>query len=339
MVTSSPSAAVVQRGKKYILSLDGFPGRYRVHYAAGPAYDEQVMAAEAAGGSTTLKAPTDKRLLFSVSSEAGRAQHTATRLVEGAGISNLRDLGGYAAQDGRRVRWGLLYRGAGPYDLNRAEQQYLQSLGLGTVFDLRSRAEVADAPDMVPQGAEYLNVSGIPAMDEGEDMAGNLNMQELVVECMKNPEMLAYMSDYLPNAYRIMARRTEAFARLFATLLAKPGQPILFHCSAGKDRTGMSAACILRVLGVPHETVMQDYLLSNEYRAAVNRRLFAKMRLVVHKKEVFAVLKQSLEVRAGLLQSTFDLIDEEYGGFEAFAHKSLGLTDGDIETLRGIYLE
>lgn len=338
MQTPTLNAEVTQRGQKYVFMLTGFEGSCSINYRPGPDYKDNVLATEAKNGLISVKAPANKRLLFTITDENQNALHTATRLVKGAGIPNLRDLGGYTTTDGRRVRWGILYRGPGLFDLTKAEKQYVQTLGLRTVFDLRSRMEVDDAPDWVPNEAEYLNFSGIPTMDE-EEHGGNLDMKSLVLQSMKDPNMLAYLRDYLPNGYCTMAKRTTAFSELFNILLQKPGQPILFHCSAGKDRTGVSAAFILRALGVSQDVIMQDYLLSNTHRAAVNRPLLFKLRLATRNKQVYEVLKESLLVSPELLQATFDTIDKEYGNFNTFLDKGLGITAAGIKTLQDTYLE
>jgi protein-tyrosine phosphatase len=338
MPTPTLNAELTQRGQKYVFILTGFEGSCSINYHPGPDYKDNISAAKTKAGLISVKAPINKRLLFTITDESQHTLHTATRLVKGTGIPNLRDLGGYTAADGRRVRWGILYRGPGLFDLNKAEKQYMQTLGLRTVFDLRSRIEVGDVSDWVPEKAEYFNFSGIPTMDE-EEHGENLDMKSLVLQSMKDPNMLAYLRDYLPNAYRTMAQRTTAFSELFSILLQKPGQPILFHCSAGKDRTGVSAALILRALGVSQDVIMQDYLLSNTYRASVNRPLLFKLRLAARNKQVYEALKEGLLVSPELLQATFDTINESYGSFDAFLGKSLGLTSADVKALQDTYLE
>ena len=111
MQTPVLNAEVTQRGQKYVFMLTGFKGNCSINYSFGPNYNDNILAAETKTGLASVKAPTNKRLLFTITDETQNTLHTTTRLVKGAGIRNLRDLGGHSTADGRRVRWGILYRG------------------------------------------------------------------------------------------------------------------------------------------------------------------------------------------------------------------------------------
>lgn len=267
---------------------------------------------------------------------------TRKELGKKAGIINFRELGGYQTDDGKSVRTGAIYRGQHLSALSDKGKQFVDDLGLGTILDFRSESEAEKEPNYVPAGAEYIRIPGIASMDENMaqyNKGGNLNMQDLILQAKGDAEGIALLRGYLKESYREMALRPDAFAALMRLLLEKPDKPLLFHCTAGKDRTGVGAALILSVLGVPRQTVLDDYLLSNRFRRAEVRRTMWKMRIFVRDRQLADVVEQMLTVRPELIGATFSAIDEQYGGFEAFVAKGLLLTREDVKTLKARYLE
>jgi len=131
---------------------------------------------------------------------------------------------------------------------------------------------------------------------------------------------------------------TPQFKAFIQEVLAAKGQPVLFHCTAGKDRTGFAAAILLRILGVPQETVMQDYMLSKPYALEARSRDIFILRLT--KGEVTAGVVEKLSgVDATYLEAAFATIDAEYGSFENYVRDGLGLNDADVAALRASLLE
>lgn len=127
--------------------------------------------------------------------------------------------------------------------------------------------------------------------------------------------------------------------RAYAALLEQmDGAPILYHCTAGKDRTGWASAVILTLLGVPRETVMADYLASNSYLRAKNER--AKEMLAKSGSPIDpSYLEPVLTVRASYLEAAFDEVAKRYGSFDAYVRQGLGLGDAEIEGLKSAYLQ
>jgi protein-tyrosine phosphatase len=131
---------------------------------------------------------------------------------------------------------------------------------------------------------------------------------------------------------------TPQFKVFVREVLAAQGKPVLFHCTAGKDRTGFAAAVLLRLLGVPQEIVTQDYLLSQANILSGHARDLALGRLMFGTAAV-RVVEGLLSVNAAYLQAAFDTIDSMYGSFDAYARDGLGLHDTDIAALRAALLE
>ena len=260
----------------------------------------------------------------------------AERRIALAGTPNFRDLGGYETADGRHVRWGQVFRSGALVDLTPADRATVDALGIQLVCDLRSDSEVETDPDP-DLGAEALRLA---VTDESVDVQAITDAVLVGDLDQISPDLLLdgmpAIATEFPDAWRTLVQRVADEA----------SRPTNVHCSAGKDRAGWASALILRALGVPEETVMEDYLLSNDYLAASNEDTLAQVRTVVAgvqgvpEDEVdLSNLEALLEVRPEYLQAAFDAVDEQYGSFEAYLTDSLGLTQAEIDALRDDLLE
>ncbi|MBD0273525.1 MAG: tyrosine-protein phosphatase [Acetobacteraceae bacterium] len=179
------------------------------------------------------------------------------RVVALQGCSNLRDLGGYRAADGRRVRFGRVFRSASLAALTDADLSAFAATGIRTVCDLRGEREAARAPSRLPAaGPGAPEVVRLPIEPRvGASLRDLLAREEATGEDtyeLLRAAYAAYATDHLPR-----------YRALFDLLLREERLPLLFHCSAGKDRTGFGAALLLTALGVPRETAIADYLATN----------------------------------------------------------------------------
>lgn len=257
-----------------------------------------------------------------------------------SGLTNFRDIGGYATADGKTVRKGRIFRGAALFGLNEENKAFVDKLGLKTVLDLRSQNEVDAAPDEVPFGARYVHSSGILSLDDAPGgPGGNLDMRGLLMSSNGGEGVLAQLQQYMLGGYREMALHPTAFSTAFQLLLQPDGAPLFFHCTAGKDRTGVCAAYILRVLGVPMETVMEDYMASNHHRKQVVEEALAQLRQKMGGDTAAEAMRAMLTVHESYLAENFAVIDETYGGFEEFQQQALGLAPADVAALKEAYLE
>ncbi len=266
----------------------------------------------------------------------------ATRAIE-LPLSNFRDLGGYETMDGRKVKWGYLYRSGHLHKLTEEQLLFLDRMGLKTVFDLRSQSEVQREPDQLLPDWEYINQPALPNLEDhlkgGPASGTSLDPVDVIKMLVHQPNMKEGMQNFLKEAYRSMAEDSTAFASLFQQLLKRPLDPLVFHCSAGKDRTGISAALILMALGVPKETVMQDYLASNYYRQKENHYLVNKIKEHIKDKELLVLFSSLLGVSESLFNTTFSLIEKKYKNIEAYFEKELALSEKDRLVLQELYLE
>lgn len=263
--------------------------------------------------------------------ENERASH---RLLNFEGIANFRDLGGYRTAEGKSVRWGVLYRSGQLGDASQADLQVLGRLALQAIVDFRSDAEKTEAPGPFPDSANPALVD-IPIMDAGDET--------VLVEIMRRVEEGDF-SGFDPDAIMENANRQLAnsfapqFAKFLQVVLAAGGKPVLWHCSAGKDRTGYASALLLRLLGVPEEVILEDYMLS-EGPSQAGRRQELMMLRVFKGKEAADKLAVLLSVKKSWLRAAFDEIDRRYGNFDAYRSEALGLSTDDIHRLQASLLE
>jgi protein-tyrosine phosphatase len=244
---------------------------------------------------------------------------------------NFRDVGGYVTVDDRRVRRGLLYRSGALHAVTDNDLARLADMGIKLVCDLRSHEEVQDEPDRLPPNVRHQHMP-LQSTDE------NLDRRNRLFALLFNRRKLAGM---MPEFYRRVI--IDQNARLYGSLLrqfADPANlPAVVHCTAGKDRTGVAAALLLTVLGVPEETVVADYALSNRhYRHFYeygNRAVQSLARLGIRAEHIQPLLIAHPQTIRGTLAH----IRERYGGIESYLREAAGLDEVTLARLRSTFLE
>ena len=260
-------------------------------------------------------------VLLPVAVEAQQKQASG-REVALEGAVNFRDLGGYATTDYRRIHTGRIYRAGDISRLTDADMQELERRKIYTVIDFRSEDESAAAPDRLPTGADYLPLS-----------AGSANMTDWDVftggRSSGTDVMIAFYSDI--SAFR------EKYRPFFRKLLMLPDtSAVVFHCSAGKDRTGIAAALFLYALDIPIETIMNDYVASNYYRKAENEKIIDFM---VHEQKIDRKMAtEIMEANPLYLEATFQALKKQYGSIDSFIYKELGMNEAAKLRLREKFL-
>jgi protein-tyrosine phosphatase len=238
------------------------------------------------------------------------------RIVSLEGGSNFRDLGGYRTRDGRRVRRGLVFRSAHLGGLTDNDRGALAALRVRTIVDLRGVNEAAETPHAIAG----LDVEVVPAAIEprvGERLRAALD------EGRATPEVVA---GYMTEHYRdYPGRAVPAFRTLFGALATASRRPLVFHCTAGKDRTGFAAALLLTTLGVPWPTVVDDYLHTNAvWTGHVGRY-----------PELDPATRAALiEARADYLEAAFAALRDAHGEVETFLAAALGVGADARQRLR-----
>jgi protein-tyrosine phosphatase len=240
-----------------------------------------------------------------------------SRLLNSA--SNFRDLGGHTGLDGQRVRRRRVYRSDHLAGLTPEDRATLQALGITHRIDFRGVAESATLPSEVA-GLTTLALSIEPTVVH--------RVQEMLAahQVPTEAETVALMC----QTYRGFAREgAPVYARFFRHLLEQP-TPLVFHCTAGKDRTGFAAALLLSALGVSRDDIVQDYLLTN--------RLYVRSPLVEARGPTH-VMDVLWSVQPAFLDAAFTTIEQEFGGLPRYLEGPMGLDPTALARLRTSLLE
>ncbi|MBR0681744.1 tyrosine-protein phosphatase [Roseomonas eburnea] len=242
------------------------------------------------------------------------------RVLPLEGASNLRDLGGWQAAGGRRVRHGMVFRSAALHGLTDVDLAQLGRTGLRTVCDLRGAREATRAPSRLPPGAEPhpLPIEPFVGASLKDMLERGAATGEGATDLLRQA-YLAYATDHLPT-----------YRQLFALLLEEERRPLLFHCSAGKDRTGLGAALILTVLGADRATVMADYQATDRFW----RRDHPLPQDVPR-----AAAEAILATHPALLHEALDAAISRFGSVEGLAREGLGLDRAALAELHSALLD
>ena len=235
------------------------------------------------------------------------------------GASNFRDVGGYLTQNGRRVRHGQVFRSDHLAGLTADDERRLQALGVSHSLDFRGVAEFTATPYDIP-GVQRVALTIEPTVVA--------RMQALVAQGIEptTEETVELMRE----TYRdFVNRNADTFGRFLTHLLEQP-TPQVFHCTAGKDRTGFAAALLLSALGVDQATIEHDYLLTNQlYRR--DPRLEGKG--PAH------VMKVLWQVQPEFLHAAYEAVDAQHGGMQNYLHGAIGLSPQELVELKRMLLE
>jgi len=231
------------------------------------------------------------------------------------GAPNFRDLGGYATRDGKHVVPGLVFRSEKLSELTPGDVARVKALGIRNMIDLRTAEERRREPDAWRAPAVYESPK--------PDLATTLGIRD------PNATAEASRARMIKNYEQMPALYVDEYSTMFRRLVAG-GAPMIVHCTAGKDRTGVASALLLTALGVPRSTVVADYVLTNE-------------RLVIRSASVQPVSLSGLSADSrkvlmsadpAFINAALDSVDRQYGSIEGYLKQALGLTDRDIATLR-----
>jgi protein tyrosine/serine phosphatase len=243
--------------------------------------------------------------------EGAPSRHIA---LEGA--VNFRDLGGYRAADGRHVRWRTLFRADGLSNLTPADHAVIRRLGVATVVDLRTTFEVERGRfpvEEIPVGFHHVPL----------------------LEAVPEAEAFERAPGFLATQYReIAAQAAPRIGEILRLLARRHAHPVVVHCTAGKDRTGVLVAVLLGILGVDDETIVADYALSARAMATLRQRLAERY------PEARPQIEQATELFSAEPSNISSLLTDlrrRHGSIDGYA-RSAGVGDGELAALRDVLL-
>lgn len=244
-------------------------------------------------------------------------EHERDRWIALRGCYNFRDLGGYATRDGRKVRWRRLFRSDGLHGLTVDDVEQLHTLGLSVVIDLRATNEI----ERDGRGTLF---------DTGQVS----HHHHPFVDRVEPQDLSSYPADPVVHYPGIIDTARPAITAIFDALSREETYPAVFHCVAGKDRTGITAALVLRVLGVPDEVIVQDYALTE---LAMERRL-AAVRTSEPTEEAnpyASTPRHVLRAESETMARTLTMIDATYGSTQGFL-ETCSVTQTQLANVRDL---
>ncbi len=271
------------------------------------------------------------RHYFYLQSERGEAIILAERQLTLQGSPNFRDLGGYQAGDGRRLKWGRLYRSSKISNLTDMDMQYVRRLGLTLICDFRQVIEQELEPSQL-HGENSPLLASLP-VTPGSNTSFLENLHNGIIAVQDAAGFMEEINrDFVIN-------QMPQYAEMFQLLLAGD-QQLLIHCASGKDRTGVGAALILDVLGVSEETIVNDYLLTNKYLPIEQEVERLSKEFTDHTGGAISkeVLRPMLEVRPEYIRACFEEIRKRYESKEHFYETALSLDTAKVTRLKDRYL-
>ncbi len=271
------------------------------------------------------------RHYFCLRSEQGETAIIAERRLSLREAPNFRDLGGYQTRDGRRLKWGKLFRSGKLSRLSDIDMQYVRRLGITLVCDFRQVVEQELEPTWL--GEESANLLASLPIKPGSSTNFIENLHDGIIAVEDAAGFMEAMNrDFV-------ASQLPRYAEMFQLLLAGD-QQLLIHCASGKDRTGFGAALILDVLDVEESSIVDDYLLTNTYLPIEQelQRLSGEFRDKTGAAVPEHVLRPLLEVRPEYIKACFEEIRKRYESREHFFETALSLDKNMIEQLKDRYL-
>lgn len=254
------------------------------------------------------------------------------RLVPLAGTLNFRDLGGYVGRDGRTVRWGLVFRSDAMHELTDGDRATLKELGLAAIYDLRKAHEREKQPTALPDDHGHRDVH--LAVDDDPDSANAPDIIDQIMDGTLPEADDGYMADIYAQ---ILLKGAEVFGRLLTHLTDDDGLPAVFHCAAGKDRTGIAAALLLSVVGVDDATILDDYELTNIFRS--NRRIEVLRPTLEAAGIDVEKVRPFLSARRPVMEATLRHLHDDHGGVESYLLGPANMQPETLDRLRDLLLE
>lgn len=242
-------------------------------------------------------------------------------------------MGGIKTAEGKRIKNGMLFRTAIIKPRNKKELRYLNSLKLDYIVDLRNPYEIDKHPDYIPAGCEYINAPVL--ISKADTGVVPRDIKEYVKNAIQEDIELA--TKEFADTYNFMPYSVEAYSKLFKVL--NEGKKIAFHCTAGKDRTGIAAMMIQLALGCTMESVVEEYLKTDRYRRRFNATRHALIKIFVRKKYLVEYFVMCAYAHESYIRLGLKAIYDKYPTIGDFLLNEYGVTKENIEKWKEIYLE
>jgi protein-tyrosine phosphatase len=244
-------------------------------------------------------------------------------------VNNFRFLGGITNSEGKIMRDSLIYRSGNLYELRSNSFDDFEKLKINKVIDLRTKQEITKEVDNLPRKIIYKNYPAFEDKNDEMKNAKKLALKGKITKADADQRMLKFYTDYV-------SENPDVIKTIIAEILDSD-EPVLYHCTAGKDRTGMITALILKILKFDNNVIFEEYLVSNDLRKSVinNRLKLANTFHFVYPKLDIGVVEKTSWIERDYLQAAFDEIDKKYGSMDNYIHNELGIS----EEKREVYIQ
>ena len=259
-------------------------------------------------------------------------------------VENARDLGGYTTKDGRRVKFGKLLRTGDLTNLSdRDANKLLKTCHVKKVVDFRSyRNILMDGQDRELAGVEYSHYPYSSMVNFFFSEAGFDLTKDIVTDLVQRDFNGRLIREYFNEGYKAMYLTEDGirmFRGFFDELLDAKGDTVLFHCVHGKDRTGNATMLLLSALGVDKETIIADFMLTNDYYVPERQENYDRAYKLTKSKTIAKDMSYLDGVSREWIENSYDTIETHYGSVNNFLKNTIGLSEKDIQKLQKAYLE
>jgi protein-tyrosine phosphatase len=268
----------------------------------------------------------------------GQRESQTERCIIGArrlaleGAYNFRDLGGIETADGRTIRWGEVFRSDTLARLTSADYSRLNTIGISLVCDLRRREERKLDPTEWQSGSPVFVLAPVNETDNGASLDGDF------ADALRSGKVSAEegRTNFAQHYIHMVLGSAPKFGAVLRAIETSD-RPSMFHCTGGRDRTGITAALLLHILGVSNETIVSDYLLSTRYlKEQPIRTTPPSTAAEVRQARLF---DEVTRLQPRYIETIFKAIDERYGSFDRYRREALHFSDADVVALKARLLE
>lgn len=325
----------------HVLCEKGQNGSYILKWEVYPEQDDATMEIYASNNDTVFPQAPYKRTsvnkfiaviekadslnlsFFKLKVKDTESAVITNRIYELDGVQNFRDMGGYETEDGKTVKWGKLFRSGEFTEINENTEKKLDALGIKTTIDLRPSLTQQKRKDVIHTPNRYeIYISGT-------------SNDSITRQVLENRFLRGDATLYMQDMYQeMLINQSDKYAQFFDYLLDESNYPIVFHCSLGKDQSGIAAYFLLRALGVSSDIVEDDYMLSN-YGVDKSKIIKNASDMTESQQEAFTMLTRT---DASYLRFGLACAKKQEGSIDEFMEKRLKLTKEKKQKLRKILL-
>ena len=302
----------------YTLHLNNKASAFQVSLQAKPKDVSLNTKENGSDSSIFLKNQKWSRPYFNLVS-GGDTTVISNRHIDFENTQNFRDIGGLKTKDGKTVRWGKIYRSDNLSKLENKEFRKFSDMHITTVYDLRTDHEIKGKEDHLPLNVQYIHT---PTVKDKEGEIAKVRAKVIAGEISEKQAREQTVQFYQDAVTTNVLSLTGIINKIVDS-----DEPVLYHCSAGKDRTGIVSAIILSILNVDRQTIVNEYLLSNYYRRDKTEKTLGKAKLakIIKPKMDLKAIEVFITVDESFINATFSAIDKQYGGIDKFIESQLGI--------------